>query len=110
MVGVAGETEFLQQRDVERVRVGVEELSAEIDGDSPAPVLDHPRIAVAADPGSRLEEVDVEAPGEKVGRGHAAGTGADDRDAFTPVTGGAGRPGGECGQPDRALNRIAASQ
>ena len=45
-----------------------------IDGDPPPLVPDHPRIAVAADPGPRLEEVDVEATGEEVGRGHAART------------------------------------
>ena len=108
------EAQLLQQRDVDRVRVGMEELSAEIDGDSPPPVLDHPRIAVAADPGSRLEEVDVEATGKKVGRGHAARTGADDRHAFTPrprssASGGAGRQGAERRQADRALEGIAAS-
>ena len=109
------EAQFLQQRDVDRVRVGMEELRAEIDGDPPPPVLDHPRIAVAADPGSRLEEVDVEATGKKVGRGHAARTGADDRHAFTPrprssASGGAGRQGTERRQADRALDGIAASQ
>ena len=110
------EAQFLQQRDVDRVRVGMEELSAEINGDSPPPVLDHPRIAVAADPGSRLEEVDVEAAGKKVGRGHAARTGADDRHAFTftprprsSASGGAGRQGAERRQADRALDGIAAS-
>ena len=97
-VGVLGvvEAELLQQRDVDGVRVGMEELRAEIDGDPPPAVADHPRVAVAADPGSRLEEVDVEAAGQKVGRGHAARTGADDRHAFAPrspsaAAGGAGR-------------------
>ena len=111
------EAQFLQQRDVDRVRVGMEELSAEIDGDSPPPVPDHPRIAVAADPGSRLEEVDVEAPGKKVGRGHAARTRADDRHAFTvtprprpSASGGTGWQGAERRQADRALDGIAASQ
>src|SRR4029079_5030583 len=99
--------EFLQQRDVDRVGVGMEELSAEINRDSAPPVLDHPRIAVAADPGSRLEEVDVEAPGEEVGRGHAARTGADDRHAVTvtprprsSLSGRTGRHGAERRQAD----------
>ena len=108
------EAQLLQQRDVDRVGVGMEELGAEIDGDSPPLVLDHPRIAMAADPGSRLEEVDVEAVGQKVGCGHAARTGADDRHAFTPrpwspASGGAGRQGAEGRQADRALEGTAAS-
>ena len=113
MLGVV-EAQLLEQRDVERVRVGVEELRAEVDGEPPPAVLDHPRVAVSADPRSRLEEVDVEAPGEEVGGRDAARPGADDRHALAPgsrshASGSAGRHGAERRQADCALERIAAS-
>jgi hypothetical protein len=82
----------------------MEELRAEIDGEPPPSVLDHPRVAVAADPGSRLEQVDVEAPGEEVRRGHAARAAADDRHAVVPRP----RPYPERRQADRALERLPA--
>ena len=59
------EPQLLQQRDVNGVRVGMEELGAEIDGDAHPLVVDHLRIAVTADLGSRLEEVDAESAGTK---------------------------------------------
>ena len=82
-VGRVIEAQLLQQRDVDGVRVGMEELRAEVDGDTPPSVLDHVRIAVTADLRSRLEQVDVVGAGHEVGRGHAARTGADDGDAFS---------------------------
>ncbi len=126
-VGRIVEAQLLQQRDVNGVRVGIEELGAEIDGDAPSLVLDHARIAMTSDFGSRLEEVDVEAAGKKVGRGHAARARADDRHAVSArsrpaVPGAAGRrschcssvataqhgAGAERRQGDRALDDIAA--
>ena len=82
-VGRIVEAQLLQQRDVNRVRVGMKELGAEIDGEALPLVVDHVRIAVTADLGSRLEQVDVEGAGEKVGRSHAARTGADDGHAVS---------------------------
>ncbi len=58
-VGRVVEAQFLQQRDVDGVRVRMKELSADVDGDAPPPILDHVRIAMTADLGSRLEQVDV---------------------------------------------------
>jgi hypothetical protein len=43
------EADLLEERDVDRVGVGVEELRAEVDGDAVALVLDGPRVAVPAD-------------------------------------------------------------
>src|SRR5829696_2782580 len=116
------DAQLLQQRDVDGMRVRMEELGAEIDGDALPLVVDHLRIALTADLGSRLEEVDVEGAGEEVGRGHAARTGADDGDPLTlryrsAVSGGVGRqvgrqrrPGTERRQADRALEGITARE
>ena len=57
-VGRVVEAELLEQGDVNRVRVRMEELGAEIDGDAPPAVVDYAGIAVAADLRSRLEQVD----------------------------------------------------
>ena len=91
-LGVLGvvEADLLEERDVDRVGVGVEELRAEVDGDAVAPVLDRPRVAVPADPAARLEELHVVRAGEEVGGGDAARPRADDGDALAPR----GRAGG----------------
>ena len=93
-----------------------------IDGDALPLVFDSARIAVTADLGSRLEEVDVEGAGKEVGRGHATRTGADDGHASAlrcraAVSGGGGRrvgperrAGAERRQPDRALEDLATGQ
>jgi hypothetical protein len=115
------EAQLLEERDVDGVCGGMEELRAEIDRDALPLVVDHPRIAVTADLGSRLEDVDVEGVGKEVGRGHAARTGADDGHALAlrrrSVWAGSsavGRPsqlaGAERRQADRALEDVAAGQ
>ena len=92
-LGVLGvvEADLLEERDVDRVGVGVEELRAEVDGDAVALVLDGPRVAVPADPAARLEELHVVRAGEEVGGRHAARARADDGDALAP-RGRAGAP------------------
>ena len=107
--------EMLQQRDVNGVRVGMKELGAEIDRDPLSPIVDHVRIAVTSDLGSCLEEVDVEGAGQKVGRGDATRTGADDRHPASirsrgccNIAAGQHRAGAERRHGDRSLDDIAA--
>ena len=115
--GIRGvvQAELLQERDVDGVRVGMEELRAEIDRDGLPAVGDRPRVAVPADPRPRLEEVDVERARQEVGRGHAPRPGADDRHPVAPAApagGGRGaghqrRAGGERHETGRALEDVA---
>jgi hypothetical protein len=105
----------------------MKELGAEIDGEPLPSVVDCVRIAVTADLRSRLEKVDVVGVGKKVGRSHAARTGADDGHAVSTrarpgASGAAGRRGSRRGsvaihqhragaerrQSDRALDDIPA--
>src|SRR4029079_17540286 len=53
-VSAVVQADFLEQRDVERVGLGMEELRAEVNGDGLPLVVDHPRVAVPADPVPRL--------------------------------------------------------
>ena len=121
-VGRVVEAELLQQRDVYRVSVRMEELGADIDREALPSVADRVGVAVTADLRPRLEHVDAVRAGEKVRRSHAPGTGTDDRDAASrrslaasatassrrgDVAAGQRRPTAERRESDRALNDIA---